>query len=187
MRNVLNKCFIEIKIHICSAISFRHSHRLWDNFEKCGEHWGTTNEVTMWRMRVACWINKATYTYANAHTHAPGYPHAHRSIKNTYDVSTAKIIRERASMLRYRYIAPFFFIYRAFVPYLYEILFVSFLNSMSAFSNFSIWSYTTLQETGPQIQRICLWKWEQELREGHPFRLHNIFDSVTWDIKWPFL
>jgi hypothetical protein len=61
-------------------------------------------QITIWRIRVACWISKATCTYAHAHSHATGYPHArtharppaqactHRPICNTYCFSTATIV-----------------------------------------------------------------------------------------------
>ena len=67
-----------------------------------------TNDVTIWRIRVACWISKATRTYAHAHAHAPAYPYArtHKQNNNTYCFSTDTMIHERASMLRYTYIAP---------------------------------------------------------------------------------
>ena len=52
---------------------FRNSCRLWDNVEKfSGAKWNT-NDVTIWRIRVACWISKATCTRPSArartHTH----------------------------------------------------------------------------------------------------------------------
>jgi hypothetical protein len=47
----------------------------------------------IWRMRFACWINKATRTHTHTHTHRP--------ICNTYCFSTATMIRERATKLRY--------------------------------------------------------------------------------------
>jgi hypothetical protein len=31
--------------------------------------------TSLWRMRAACWINKATRTQAHAHAHALGHPH----------------------------------------------------------------------------------------------------------------
>jgi hypothetical protein len=34
-----------------------------------------TNDVTIWRKRVACWISKAIRTYSHAHAHMLGYPH----------------------------------------------------------------------------------------------------------------
>ena len=82
---------------------------------------GTTNYVTIWRIRVACWISKAAGTYAPAHAHAPGYPHArthgractHRPLSNTYCFSTTKMIRERTSLLRYTYIVPLVMVYLA--------------------------------------------------------------------------
>jgi hypothetical protein len=73
---------------------------LWDNFGKFRATRGVIHDVTKWRIRVACWISKATRTDAHAHVYAPGYPHArmhahawtHRPICNTYCFSTAKII-----------------------------------------------------------------------------------------------
>jgi hypothetical protein len=53
---------------------------------------GATNDVTIWRIHVACWISTATCTYAHAHTDASGYPHARthtrRPTSNTYWFST---------------------------------------------------------------------------------------------------
>ena len=69
----------------------------------------------MCRMRVACWISKATFAQlharARAHTHtrsACTHPRARtRAIRicNTYCFSTATMIRERASLLCYTYIS----------------------------------------------------------------------------------
>ena len=76
-----------MKTHIlCSITFFRKLHRLWNNDEKYGEETGTTNDVTIWRIRVACWISKATCSYAHAHAHAPGYPHTytHTHTNNWY-------------------------------------------------------------------------------------------------------
>ena len=75
---------------------------------------GHTNDVTVWRICVACWISKVTWTYAHDNAHAPGYhmhahtgTHActHRPISNTYFSSTATMIHEPVSVLRYTYIA----------------------------------------------------------------------------------
>jgi hypothetical protein len=67
-----------------------------------------TNDVTTWRMRVACWISKVTCTQAHAHAHAPGNTraraHTHAQICNTYCFSTATMLRERAPVLLYKYI-----------------------------------------------------------------------------------
>jgi hypothetical protein len=67
---------------------------------------GATNDVTIWCIRVACWISKATRTRPHARVHAQTHALArtHRAISNIYSFSTA-LIRERASMLRYTYIA----------------------------------------------------------------------------------
>jgi hypothetical protein len=71
-----------------------------------------TNDVTIWRIRVACWIGEGTCTYAHADAHVPGYPHArtHRPICNTYCFSTSTVIRERASMLPHTYVACLVFL-----------------------------------------------------------------------------
>jgi hypothetical protein len=87
----------KIKTHIlCSTTFFRKSHRLWDNVEKCSGDRGATNDVTIWRIRVACWISKAICTQAHAHT-------------NQYVILIAfprqQWFHERASMLRYTYMA----------------------------------------------------------------------------------
>ena len=98
----------KMKTHILRSVTFiRKSHRLWKNVEKYGGDWGASNNVTIWRIRVACWLSKATCTYAHAHARAPGYRHArtHRPVSNTYCFSTATIIRERASFIRYAYVA----------------------------------------------------------------------------------
>jgi hypothetical protein len=104
-----------IKTHIlCSRTVLRKSHRLWDNSEKCCGDRGATNDVTVWRIRVACWISKVTSTCAPAHAHAPEYPHArtHRPVNNTYYFSSAAMIRNGASVLRYTCIACIVVLYR---------------------------------------------------------------------------
>ena len=86
---------------------FRKLHRLWHNSEKYGGYRGATRDVTIWRIRVTCWIGMVTCTYSHAHAHTVGYQHArtHRAISNTYCFSMATMIRELASMLLYTYIA----------------------------------------------------------------------------------
>ena len=91
-------------------IFFRMSCRLWDNVEKYGGARGATNDVTIWRIRVACWISKATYTHAHAQAHALRHTHAHtRAHKrtkrlNSYCFSTITMIRKRVSVLRHTFI-----------------------------------------------------------------------------------
>jgi hypothetical protein len=118
MRNVLGKrCRKNKKTHFMFSnfFSLQKSHRLSDNVEKCGRDRGATNDVTIWRIRVACWISKATCT-ARMRMHTPTRPdslmhalarmHTHRPISDTYCFTTATMIRERATILRYTYIAP---------------------------------------------------------------------------------
>ena len=90
-----------MKPHILCSITF-----VGDNVEKCSGDRGTTNDVTIWRICVACWISKAICTYALAHAHAHGYPHAHT---DQYVIHFAfpqqQWFCKRASVLRYTYIA----------------------------------------------------------------------------------
>ena len=98
----------KIKTHILRRYFFPKSYRLWDNVKKCGVDRGATNDVTIWRKRVVCWISKAKCICAHAYAQASVYLHArthahvctHRPISNTYCFTTATMIRERASMLR---------------------------------------------------------------------------------------
>jgi hypothetical protein len=61
-----------------------------------------TKNVITWRIRVACWISKATRT----RMYTPTRPHT-TQICDIYCFSTATKIRERASMLRYTYTVLF--------------------------------------------------------------------------------
>ena len=63
------------------------------------------------RIRVACWISKATYTHAHAHAHALRYTRTRTHKYNIYRFSTATMVREGASMLRYSTLSVFFFLY----------------------------------------------------------------------------
>jgi hypothetical protein len=102
MRNVLDKSCRENK----------NTHFMFNNFfpktapftrecQKCGA-WGTT-DVATWGIREAYWISKATRT----DMHTPARPGARtRTQTHTCNISclsTATMVRERASMLRYTY------------------------------------------------------------------------------------
>jgi hypothetical protein len=68
---------VKIKTRILwSTTFFRKSCLLWDNVEKYGRVRGATNDVTIWLIRVACWISKATCTHAQAHAYEPTHTHA---------------------------------------------------------------------------------------------------------------
>jgi hypothetical protein len=69
MKNVLEKCRREHRNTLsCSVTFFRKSWRLWDNVEKYGGDRGARNDVTIWRIRVPCWISKATRTHKHSGT-----------------------------------------------------------------------------------------------------------------------
>jgi hypothetical protein len=59
-----------------SDFFFRKSSYLWENVEKYGGARATTNDVKVWRIRIACLISKATLTHARADAHPPGNMHA---------------------------------------------------------------------------------------------------------------
>jgi hypothetical protein len=83
-------------------IFFRKSCRLRDTVEKYGGAKGSINDVTIWRIRVACWISKATCTLAHVYANAAGHTHK-------YVIFIAfprqQWLRERALVLRYTNIA----------------------------------------------------------------------------------
>ena len=106
MRNVSNKSCRENQ-NACFMFGnflFRKSHRLWDNVEKFLVE--SERPQTIWRMRVACWISKATRAKAHAlarastlrrmhahacvhtHTHTHTHTHLHREICKTFCFST---------------------------------------------------------------------------------------------------
>ena len=58
------------------------------------------HDVTIWRVRVACRVSKAKC----ARTHAHARTRTHTEVCSIYCFSTAKMIRERATILRYAYI-----------------------------------------------------------------------------------
>jgi len=43
---------------------FSEKCRLWDNVEKYGTGRQATDGTIEWRMRIACWISKATYLHS---------------------------------------------------------------------------------------------------------------------------
>jgi hypothetical protein len=85
------KSLEKIKTHkFCSVTFFRKSYRLWDNVEKIGRARQVTDDV-IWRMRLACWITKATET--------------HSEYVILIAFSPQQWLNKRASILCYAYIA----------------------------------------------------------------------------------
>jgi hypothetical protein len=65
MGNVSEKSCRENQKHILCVITFfRKSRRLWDNMEKYGRAGQDTDDNIIGRMRIACWITKATDTHS---------------------------------------------------------------------------------------------------------------------------
>jgi hypothetical protein len=104
MRNIWDKsCRENQNTHFMfNNFFFEKSCLLWDNIEKYGGARGFISDVTTWRIQVACWISKTsrTHTRTRPHTHT----RARTQICNIHCISTAMIILERASNLRYAYI-----------------------------------------------------------------------------------
>jgi hypothetical protein len=69
MRNVINRsCRENQNTHFVSNnFFFRKSFRLWSDVETAGGAGGATNDVTIWRKRLTCWINKATCMRPRTH------------------------------------------------------------------------------------------------------------------------
>jgi len=64
MRNVSEKVVEKIKVNIlCAANFIQKSRRLWDNVKKYGRARQATDDSIIRRMRIACWIPKATDTW----------------------------------------------------------------------------------------------------------------------------
>jgi hypothetical protein len=62
---------------------------------------GATTDVTIWRIWLACWINKVTCTHAHADAHSPKHKHAH--MRSHTQVC---IICQRACMHQKKLVVP---------------------------------------------------------------------------------
>jgi hypothetical protein len=56
---------------------------MWKNIAERG-----TSQITIWRMRFACWITKATHTLTHIHTQTPHTPHTHTHTTHTNTTHT---------------------------------------------------------------------------------------------------
>jgi hypothetical protein len=96
MRNIVNKsCRENQNTHFMFNIFFfRKWCRLWNFVKKYGRFTEAADKNITWRMRFACWVNKANVrTHTHEHTHAPFHrpPPARPEMCNTYCFSTAKV------------------------------------------------------------------------------------------------
>ena len=107
MRNVLDKSCRENKnTHFMLSNFFFRKSLFVRYVEKYGRARGAATDVTLWRIRVACWISKATCTRPRARTRARArthtHTHTHTHIRNIFFCfSMTTMIHESASMLRY--------------------------------------------------------------------------------------
>jgi len=58
-------------------------------------------QMTIWYMRIACWIPKATHKHTHTHTHT----HKHSKYLILFTLPLQQWLHERASLLCYAYIA----------------------------------------------------------------------------------
>jgi hypothetical protein len=105
----------KMKTNILYPIKFYYENRAIYEImskKKMVETVGATNDVRIWRIRVAYWISKTTCTHMHTLpvTRTRARPHAHTQVCNTYCFSTATMIRERASLLLYTYITCIVFL-----------------------------------------------------------------------------
>jgi hypothetical protein len=94
MRKVLDKLVEKIKTHIlCSVAFFPENRAVSEIMWKTAAEWDRL-QITIWRMRVACWITKVTDT------------HSEYVILIAFPL--LQWLSERACILRYTYIARLF-------------------------------------------------------------------------------
>jgi len=89
MRNISEKAVEEIKIHFVLITCFENRafyEIMWKNIVQ-----RTRRQIIIWRMRIACWMTKATNT--------------HSEYVILIAVPLQQRLHERASVLRYTYIA----------------------------------------------------------------------------------
>jgi hypothetical protein len=124
----------KIKTHFTLKNFFpRKSCRLWDNMEKYGTARQATDDNIILRMRFAWWITKATDTHSQ-YVILIAFPRQ-------------QWLRERASMLRYPYIASFI---------LYLNPGVLTVTAQSAVTGYTQYSWTPAQYTPVRVTGILL-------------------------------
>jgi hypothetical protein len=115
MRNVLDTSCIEnqntlFMFNIFFFFPPRKLCPLRDNVEEYDGARAATNDVKIWRIGFACWVNKVTYIYAHAQVHALGHAHS-RSHKHAHTqvmlvaFPRQRLLLESVSVLRYKSIA----------------------------------------------------------------------------------
>ena len=78
MRNVVEKsCRENQNTHFMFNNFFSENRTVYEIMSKNMVDPEATNDVTIWRIRIACWISKIIRTHAHAHAHAPGHPYTH--------------------------------------------------------------------------------------------------------------
>jgi hypothetical protein len=89
MRNVLEKNVTEeIKAHILCSVTFLEDSAIYETVLK-NILQQDRSLMTIWHMRIACWISKLTNTHTHTHSHT--HTHTHR-ICNIYCFSTARVV-----------------------------------------------------------------------------------------------
>ena len=122
MRNVLRRNLYRKQKHILCSI-------------KCGEARETADDEKIWRMRVACYISKATLAHAHTHSHAPSHPQtrAHREMR----CSTRTVSRTRLNITFIRTSTVVFVTEIGQYKVKFNMLFTTDYNSSPGISNFT--------------------------------------------------
>jgi hypothetical protein len=109
MKNILDKsCRENQNTHFLSNNFFFENRVVHEIMPKTLVEPEATNDVTVWRIRVACWISKTIQTHARTRMTMPKLPathtrtyartRTHTDKYNNYCFPTAAIISETASM-----------------------------------------------------------------------------------------
>ena len=141
---------------------FWKSFPLWGNVKKCDGTREVTNDDTVWRIRGACWISKATRAQPG-HPHARTHARTHGKICNTCCFSVVATIHQRASVLHCTYIVCLFWI----LPLVYGVMIILVwltncrtLENVSSF--YSLWQQNSqlLMVEPCEICHTALLKWQ---------------------------
>jgi hypothetical protein len=103
MRNILDRVLEKIKTHILRSIFFFHENRaVYEIMSKNMVETEATNDVTIWRIRVACWISKATSTRSRPctyiHTCARIHTHTHRNMYKVFQIWPGLIVCKQVTV-----------------------------------------------------------------------------------------
>ena len=153
----------------------------WDHVEEYGGARQATDDNIIWRMRVSCWITKATHRRARACTHTDTL-----RICNTYCFSTATIAtRTRLNITFYVHCLPCYINYtmcpRSSVPSL-KIFLYDILTNICVFCKF----FLNSESCGLCLQNVCWSHCNLCCKDNwrNPTCWENNFDSCWLELNY---